>query len=263
MVIVAVDDEKPARILLENTIRKVRPDAEIHVFSDPEDLLEFVKRKPADIALLDIWMYGAMDGVELAVQLKKLVCKINIIFVTAHERYMKAAMDLHASGYIQKPYTEDDLRRELSDLRHPLVMNEHALLKVNCFGNFEVFGRDNLPLHFERSKAKEVLAYLVHRHGSSCTIKEISATLFEDEPYDKKLQGYTQKIISSLVNTLKACGAGDVIHKTYNSISIRTELIDCDYYRFEQLDVAAIDLYMNEYMAQYSWAEFIPRLNLE
>ena len=32
MVIVAVDDEKPARILLENTLRVVRPEAEIHIF---------------------------------------------------------------------------------------------------------------------------------------------------------------------------------------------------------------------------------------
>jgi hypothetical protein len=27
------------------------------------------------------------------------------------------------------------------------------------------------------------------------------------------------------------------------------------------MDVAAIDLYENEYMAQYSWAEFIPHMD--
>ena len=70
-----------------------------------------------------------------------------------------------------------------------------------------------------------------------------------------------QKIISSLMNTLKENGAMSVVVKNYNSISIRPELIDCDSYRFEKMEVAAIDLYVNEYMAQYSWAEFIPHMD--
>ena len=52
MVIVAVDDEKPARILLENILRDVRPEAEIHIFSTPEELLEYVEKYSADIAVL-------------------------------------------------------------------------------------------------------------------------------------------------------------------------------------------------------------------
>ena len=134
-------------------------------------------------------------------------------------------------------------------------------MKVRCFGNFDVFTLDNMPVHFERSKAKEVLAYLIYKHGASCTIREIAAVLFEDEPYDRKQQGYTQKIISSLMNTLRQYGADDLVVKKYNSISIRPELVDCDGYRFEKMDVAAIDLYGNEYMAQYSWAEFVPHID--
>ena len=36
-----------------------------------------------------------------------------------------------------------------------------------------------------------------------------------------------------------------------------------EYYlpRFEKMEVAAIDLYVNEYMAQYSWAEFVPHMD--
>lgn len=261
MVIVAVDDEKPARILLENTLKAVRPEAEIHMFSTPEELLKYVEEYSADIAVLDICMYSDLNGVTLAKRLKEINVKINIIFVTAHERYLKDAMSMHASGYIMKPVTEEDVRKELEDLRHPLLEEKDTLLKVRCFGNFDVFTLDNVPVHFERSKAKEVLAYLVYKHGTSCTIREIAAVLFEDEPYDRKQQGYTQKIISSLMNTLKEYGAQDLIVKKYNSIAICPELVDCDSYRFEKMDVSAIDLYRNEYMAQYSWAEFIPHID--
>jgi two-component SAPR family response regulator len=231
------------------------------MFSEPEELLEYVEKYSADIAVLDICMYSDLNGVTLAKRLKELNVKINIIFATAHERFLKDAMSLHASGYIMKPVTEEDVRRELDDLRHPLLEEKNALLKVRCFGNFDVFTLDNEPLHFERSKAKEVFAYLIYKHGATCTIREIAAILFEDEPYDRKQQGYTQKIISSLMNTLRQYDASDLIVKKYNSIAIRPELVDCDCYRFERIDVAAIDSYENEYMAQYSWAEFIPHID--
>ena len=127
MVIVAVDDEKPARILLESTLRAVKPDAQIYMFSAPEDLLEYVENHSADIAVLDICMYSDLNGVVLAKRLKELNSNINIIFATAHERFLKEAMSLHASGYIMKPVTEEDVRKELEDLRHPLIEEKNAL----------------------------------------------------------------------------------------------------------------------------------------
>ena len=80
--------------------------------------------------------------------------------------------------------------------------------------------------------------------------------MFEDMPYDAKQQIYVQKIMSALVKSLKAAGAEKVIEKSYNNISVNTTLIDCDYYRFEELDAGAVNSYQNEYMSQYYWAEF-------
>ena len=62
--------------------------------------------------------------------------------------------------------------------------------------------------------------------------------------------------MSALVKSLKAAGAEKVIEKSYNNISVNTTLIDCDYYRFEELDAGAVNSYQNEYMSQYYWAEF-------
>ena len=87
MVIVAVDDEKLARILLETTLRAVRPEAEIYMFSTPEELLEFVERNSADIAVLDVCMYSDLNGVVLAKRLKEINHKINILlFYKAFQR---------------------------------------------------------------------------------------------------------------------------------------------------------------------------------
>ena len=200
---------------------------------------------------------STMTGVELAKELKGVNPKMNIIFVTGFSEYMGDAMQLRASGYIMKPVTKEAVEEELSVLRFPIVPKKNVLLRVQCFSNFDVFTPDGKPLHFDRSKSKELFAYLVHRHGSSCTIKEIAAALFEDEPYDKKQQGYLQQLKSSMMRALKKVGAEGAVNKSYNSISVNVDTLDCDYYRFAELDAGAVNAYANEYMSQYYWADFL------
>lgn len=256
MRILCVDDEPLALQMLEMSVQKAKPDADILAFEDQDDLIAEAEKNGCDIAFLDIHMRG-MSGVEVARRLKEINPKMNIIFVTGYSEYTGEAMRLHASGYIMKPVTKDKIAAELEDLRFPIVPKSNALLKVQCFGNFDVFTPDGKPLHFERSKAKEVFAYLVHRHGSSCTKKEIAAALFEDEPYDNNQQAYLQKIMSAMMKSLKAVGAEKAVNKTYNSISVNVDALDCDYYRFAELDAGAVNAYQNEYMSQYYWADFM------
>ena len=256
MKILCVDDEPLMLQMLEMAIREAQPDADVLAFDEPEDLLDEAKANGCDIAFLDIHMSG-MTGVELAKELKGVNPKMNIIFVTGFSEYTGDAMRLRASGYIMKPVTAEAVKEELSELRFPIVPKENALLRVQCFGNFDVFTPDGKPVHFERSKAKEIFAYLVHRHGSSCTTREIAAALFEDEPYDKKQQSYLQTLMHAMTKSLKKVGAEEAINKSYNSLSVNVAALDCDYYRFQELDAGAVNAYQNEYMSQYYWADFL------
>lgn len=256
MRILACDDEPLALEMLIDAIEEAKPDAELHGYRKQSELLADAQENGCDIAFLDIHMRG-MNGVELAKKLKELNPKMNIIFVTGFDEYTGDAMRLRASGYIMKPVTAEKIEEELRELRFPIEPKSDAILKVQCFGNFDVFTPDGKPVHFERSKSKEVFAYLVHRHGSSCTIKEIAAALFEDEPYDLKQQAYLQKIISAMMKSLKKIGAEKCVNKSYNSLSVDVSTLDCDYYRFHELDAGAVNAYANEYMSQYYWADFM------
>ena len=80
-----------------------------------------------------------MNGVELAKKLKDINPKLNIIFVTGFDQYTGDAMKLHASGYIMKPVTKEKVEAELAELRHPIEPKSDVLLRVQCFGNFDVF----------------------------------------------------------------------------------------------------------------------------
>lgn len=112
-------------------------------------------------------------------------------------------------------------------------------------------------MEFSRSKAKELFAYLIHKHGAGCTTRELCAVLFEDKAYSLSLSKQMQVIISSMTHSLEKVGSRNVIIKTYNSIAVDMIKLDCDFYRFLAWDPEAVNAYSGEYMANYGWAEFM------
>ena len=41
------------------------------------------------------------------------------------------------------------------------------------------------------------------------------------------------------------------------ALAVNVDVLDCDYYRFQELDAGAVNAYQNEYMSQYYWADFL------
>ena len=179
MRILCLDDEELALQMLEMCVKKAKPDADVWSFDDQDALLEDAEESGCDVAFLDIHMRG-MDGIELAKRMKVIKPGINIVFLTAYSEYSMQAMKMHASGYLMKPASEDDVRRELEDLRRPVQTESRKRLRAQCFGNFEVY-IDNMPCTFRYIKTKELIAYLIDRRGAYVTNGEILGTLWEDK----------------------------------------------------------------------------------
>ena len=216
--------------------------------------LDVAKKTRVDVAFLDIHM-PEKNGIELALDLKRLNPKVNIVFATGFSEYMKAGIDLRMSGYIMKPVTPDAVRTELENLRNPIEWSAEKRVQILTFGNFDVFV-DGALLKFERKQSKEILAYLVDKRGTSATYPELAAMLWEDEEYDRTKQKNLQVYIASLVKTLNGVGIKDLILKNRQGILINTRIVDCDYYRFLEGDARAINSFTGQYMSAYSWAEF-------
>ena len=248
MKIIAVDDEKIALDALSSAIKAVVTEDEVISFRYPEDALEYAKENLCDIAFLDIEMVG-MSGTELAEELKKYNSEINIVFCTGYGNYRDKAFELHASGYLVKPITPEKVKRELENLRRPII--EKKRLKVQTFGNFEVY-LDGKPLNFKYRRTKELFAYLVDRSGSMCSVGEIIGILFEDE---SGREDYFQKLRRDLISTLEEVGCESaIIHKRGMLGVVVTEL-QCDYYDCLNKKKDFDTSYFGEYMAQYSFAE--------
>ena len=253
MRIVAVDDERIALSGIALILNQVAPEAEVMTFRRADEALDYVGKTRVDVAFLDVRMQE-MSGISLAQRLQEIQPEINIIFVTGYDEYALEAIHLHASGYITKPVTPEKVRAELAALRFPAKPAVRPLLRVQCFGNFEVFAPSGEPLHFSRVKSREAFAYLVHKRGASCTSREVAAVLFEDAPLDRRRQDYFQQIMHAMMKSLRQAGAEGVIIKRYKSIAIDPEAVDCDFYRYMEQGAAA-GPFMGEYMAQYAWAE--------
>jgi len=152
---------------------------------------------------------------------------------------------------------ENRIKNIFPDARIREISDSGILLmrvRIQTFGHFEVFV-DGRPLHFEREKAKELMAYLIDRHGASVTTRQIAAVLWEDAEYDVDLKNRVTRIISSLRKTLNEAGVGALLIKEWNHLAIDTSQFVCDAYDFEQGDPRAVGLFRGEYMTNYSWAE--------
>lgn len=128
-----------------------------------------------------------------------------------------------------------------------------AHIAVHSFGNFDLIV-DGKTVHFSRSKAKELMAYLVDRQGSSITRAEAFSTLWEDEFYDRAMQKQFDVIIRSLRQTLAEYHISEVFEMKNGFLRICPEMIDCDLYHFFNGDIEAVNAYRGEYMSSYSWA---------
>ncbi len=255
MRILAVDDESLALRDLEQGIRQAAPGCELFCFSSPWEALRHAQEHPVDVAFLDIEMAG-MDGLALAERLAERHARLNVIFVTGYAGYGKDAFGLHASGYVLKPVQPRDIGEELRHLRYEVADRPGALLRAQCFGNFEVFANGE-PLRFVRKKTKELLAYLISRRGAQCDNKELAAVLWEDRLDSDKLQSNFRNLVCDLTRVLQSAQAEAVLQKGRGSLAVAADRLECDFYKLLEGTPRALSQYTGEFMAQYSWAEGI------
>jgi two-component system KDP operon response regulator KdpE len=118
--ILIVDDEPPIRRFLRTAL--AAQDYRVEEAGDGEAALDFLKRNPVDLVILDLGLPG-MDGLEVVRRLRGAGSAIPIIILSSRddEAGKVAALDLGADDYVSKPFGVEELSaRVRAALRHKL-----------------------------------------------------------------------------------------------------------------------------------------------
>jgi two-component system LytT family response regulator len=114
-----VDDEGPAR---RKARRFLKDDPEIIIAGEAasgEEAVQGIAAADPDLVLLDIQMKG-MDGFDVVRGLDPERLP-RIVFVTAHDQYTMQALDIHAFGYLLKPFDRGRFEKVLGDAKRELA----------------------------------------------------------------------------------------------------------------------------------------------
>ncbi len=116
--------------LLDTYAKARRIDFQIAEFNDPQEA--FQSETPCDLAFIDIEMPG-IDGLTLAARVREKNPDALVLIVTAYERYLDDAMDLHVFRYLSKPIDKERFYHSLT-----LALREYQNIRrevvIECRG---------------------------------------------------------------------------------------------------------------------------------
>ena len=124
----AESDECPGVIMVDDNpvilngslpiIKEVIPSASVTGFTRPSEAIAYAKANRVALAFLDIEM-GAVSGLDLCRELLEINPNTNVVYLTAYSDYAFDAWGTGASGFMLKPITPGDVRKQLENLRYP------------------------------------------------------------------------------------------------------------------------------------------------
>lgn len=251
MKVIYVDDEMPAINNFRFTVAGFSEIEELHTFQNGAEALSYAEEHTVDVAFLDMEMAG-IHGLDLARALKRHDSELRVVFVTAFGQYALDAFGVDATGYLLKPYTAGDIRKELAKCAYTHLPS-HRLV-VRTMPNFGVTV-DGAPLALAGGKTREMLALLVDRGASGFTVGEAIAYLWPDRPANAGSQSLCRMTWKRLTEALENAGVGEVAYTADGRRHLKTDAVDCDLYRMLSGDKQELRRYNGEYLTEYEWSE--------
>lgn len=231
--VAAVDDEMHVLERFERVVSEVKELELCGLFNTGKQLLSYIQEYPLDAVFLDIEMPG-INGLQLSGQILDLNENIDIIFVTAFNQYAVEAFELQAIDYIMKPLTEERLGKTINRLlKTKKAADRPGKPFIQCLGGFEVF-LDGKALTWKNSKAKEVLAFLVHKEGVPVNWEKISDAVWPDYNSEKAQTNF-HATNYLLRKRLTEAGLAHILESGRGNYRINKDQVTCDLYQLEEV----------------------------
>lgn len=204
---IIIDDEKPALDVLKLLLEKTGQICVAGSFLSAIDALFEMQTIRPDVAFLDIEM-PEISGLELAEKIIDLGLDIEIVFVTAYDKYALEAFRVNAIDYILKPFSIEDITQTLTRLRKvkPLAAVSQIPAdtgRIYCFGRLLVYGAGNREaVKWRTSKAEELFAFMLQNLNIEVAKWKITQVLWPECEAEKQLNTNLYTTVYKVKKTL-------------------------------------------------------------
>lgn len=132
---IIVDDEEPARLLLNDYCEKISDLEVVGLYKSPLLAMDVLENGNIDILLLDINMPD-ISGIDF---LKSLSVKPQVILTTAYRDYAVEGFELEVSDYLVKPIEFHRFLKAIHKVKQSLTKSKKAIINLEeLAGNIQL-----------------------------------------------------------------------------------------------------------------------------
>ena len=119
--VLCVDDSRLTLLSLRRKIGCIVPEARVTTCRNAMQAVDFARKNGCDVLLTELDIGGSeTGGLELARRIREINPNVNIIFVTVASEWehAKDVLQVRPSGYVRKPFNQEELAGEFANLRY-------------------------------------------------------------------------------------------------------------------------------------------------
>jgi len=189
---IVVDNERPALDVLSLLLEKSGQIRIVGSFTHASDALSEIQTLKPDVAFLDIEM-PEISGLELAGKIIEAEGHIEIVFVTAYDKYALEAFRVNAIDYILKPFSSNDITKVITRLNRIKPFPKACQMstgqaQICCFGRLSVCCAGCTDaIKWRTAKAEELFAFMLQNLNREVPKWEIMRALWPEYEEEKSL----------------------------------------------------------------------------
>lgn len=187
MKVFIIDDEQLAVDSLKGMLERIGRVQIAGTYTNPIEALEDLDYQRVDAVFLDNEM-GPYNGIQVAKDIKAKHPEINIVFVTAFEKFAVDAFAVRAVDYLLKPVGESRLKETLNRLQEldgrdeeMTGLTDSPMLIINVMGSVKLRDNRGNEVKWRTKKVKELFVYLWDHYPSGVHRSRILEDLWPEQ----------------------------------------------------------------------------------